>query len=130
MNAVTRSPEGEDHFRNVQVQVLKGKMQKESIPADRMYAFIVSNAPLFRFFATHLPDELTNLWDTANTDEGSRIKLEEQYEHLRQQMQRVFEQYFDADTQTALTEAAENGDIATAERILETHSLMLGRTEE
>ncbi len=130
MNAVTRNSDSEAHFREVQVLVLEDEMLKDGVQKDHMYAFIMSNAPLFRFFATHLPEELKNIWDNANTDEASRIELESQYEELRRQMQLVFAQHFDAETQTALTEAAECGDITTAERILEAHFQLIGRTEE
>ena len=129
MNAVTRGG-GEEHFREVQNQVIGDEVQREGIPEERLYAFILDNAPLFRFFATHLPEELGPVWDTATTDEMARAKLEDRYSALRTQIKTIFEQRFDADTQSALTDASENGDIATAERILEAHFALLGRTEE
>jgi hypothetical protein len=129
MNAVTRTG-GEEHFMEVQNQVIGDELQKENITEENTYAFILDNAPIFRFFATHLPDELGGLWDAASTDERARIMLGEEYKNLRGALKNVFEQQFDADTQTALTDAAESGDIATAERILEAHIALAGRSEE
>ncbi len=129
MNAVTRMG-GEEHYMDVQSQVIQNEIEREGIPEERLYAFIIDNAPLFRFFATHLPEELGELWDNADTDENARAKLEERYKALRTQVKEIFEQRFDADTQSALTDAAEGGDIATAERILEAHLALAGRTEE
>ncbi len=129
MNAVTRTG-GEEHYMDVQNQVLSGVITKEGVPEERLYAFIMDNGPLFRFFATHLPDELSEHWDVANTDEVSRAKLDAQYKDLRARVKQIFEQRLDADTQTALSDAAENGDIATAERILEAHIALMGRIEE
>ena len=129
MNAVTRGG-GEEHFRDVQNQVMLDEVAREGIPEERLYAFILDNAPLFRYFATHLPEELGPAWDTATTDEDARAKLEERYSALRSQIKTIFEQRFDADTQSALTDASENGDVATAERILEAHLALAGRSEE
>lgn len=131
MNAVTRMGEaGEQHFKEVQHEVLSDASQKEGVPEEKTYAFIIDNAPLFRFFATHLPDELAQIYDTARISAQSRQALEECYEQLREEIRQVFAQQFDADTQTALVDAAENGDIATAERILEVHFALAQRTDE
>ena len=121
---------GEQHFKEVQNKVLCDESEKEGVPEEKTYAFIIDNAPLFRFFATHLPDELARIYDTADTSGESRAALEEHYEQLRGVIREVFAQQFDADTQTALTDAAENGDIATAERILEVHFALTKYTEE
>lgn len=131
MNAITKTGEGgEQHFKDVQNEVMSDEIKKEGVPEDKIYAFIIDNAPLFRFFVTHLPDELAQLYGAADTDEKSRTELEERYENLRAQVKQIFEQRFDADTQTALTDAVENGDITTAERILEANLNAAGRTEE
>lgn len=131
MNAVTRSG-GEEHFMEVQREVMGDQIEKEGVAEENVYAFILSNAPLFRFFATHFPDddELGRSWDAADVDKIPRDKLGEQYAILRDKIKEIFEQQFDADTQTALTEAVENGDIGTAERILEAHLALAGRKEE
>lgn len=129
MNAVTRKG-GEGHFLDVQNIVMEDGIRKEGVPDERTYAFIIDNAPLFRFFATRLPDELGVPWDNADTNSEARGTIEIQYEMLRTGIKRIFEQQFDADTQSALTEAAESGNIALAERILEAHALLIGRTEE
>jgi hypothetical protein len=131
MNAVTRMGEaGEQHFKGVQNEVLSDELKKEGVPEEKTYSFIIDHAPLFRFFATHLPDEMVQTYDTANKNEESRKALEEGYEQLCGEIKRVFAQHFDADTQTALADAAENGDIAVAERILEVHFTLAKRTEE
>lgn len=131
MNAVTRMGDaGEQHFKEVQSEVLNDESQKEGVPEEKTYAFIIDNAPLFRFFATHLPDELAHIYDTADMSAESLMALEKHYEQLRREIKEVFAQQFDADTQTALADAAENGNIATAERILEVHFALAKRTEE
>ncbi len=130
MNAVTRETGGEEHFMEIQQHVIEDEALREHIPDSQLLSFVLGHAPFFRYFATHLPDELASLWSAADTDEEARRKIEEQYDALRTELNRIFEQQFDQETQTALTDAAESGDYETFAKILEIHLARGMRTEE
>jgi oligoendopeptidase F len=118
---------GQEHFMELQASVFDDEIHKEGV-TDVM-GFITEHAPLFRFFATHLPDDLKESWDKADTNTHETQKLESQYERFYTEVRESLSE-MDPDVRTALTEAAEEGDIDTASRILEAHLSRTTRTEE
>ena len=109
----------EEHFLHVQSDVLDHTFQNESAGADPI-RFIIEHAPLFRHFATHLPKDLEKSWGNAKKSGEAQKKIEERYGEFAREIENSIE-VMDPDARTALTEAAERGDILGASRILEAH---------
>lgn len=105
------------HFLRVQRSVFKHMMMKEGISDVRK--FIIDNAHLFRYFATHLPDNLMDSWEHAEQNEDAHEKLEAQYEIFQKQVLEHIEN-LDPEIQQGLAEAINDSDVDTTAYILET----------
>ena len=127
MDNAIESRGGQDHFMQVQASVFNGEIRKEGV--TNVMGFIVEHAPLFRYFATHLPDDLRESWEKAGTSIAEVSKLEAQYERFYAEIQASLAQ-MDPDVRTALSDAAEQGDVDLATKILDAHLARSFRTEE
>ncbi len=127
MHNAIESGGSQEHYMDLQSTVFGHEIQKEGV-TDVM-SFITEHAPLFRYFATHLPDDLKESWNKAGTSKKDVERLEAQYERFNAEIQASLEQ-LDPDVRTALTEAAETGDVDMATKILDAHLARSFRTEE
>ena len=92
-------------------------MSKEGVSDVR--SFIIDNAHLFRYFATHLPDDLMDSWEHAKDNNEARDKLEAQYEIFQEQVTQYIAQ-LDPEIQQGLADAINDSDVDTTSYILET----------
>lgn len=110
-----------ENILTAQQRVFEDEIKEEHI--ENVFAFIVNNAPLFRYFAEHLPKNLYKVWDAASgelADEAAIKELEDHYEIFRNEIMSALES-LDQDAVTALNEYAEKGDVDGASKILETY---------
>lgn len=111
---------GQQDFTEVQNRVFSDQIEEKNI-TDVM-AFIIENAPLFRFFAEHLPDDLRTAWEGAQNNDESRKLLETHYGAFQDQIHNYIETvltHVDPDTYSALTLAVEEQDVDQVSAILE-----------
>lgn len=113
---------GQDEFVDRQNIIIEGKMIKEGVQSQDLMAFILGNAPLFRFFAEHLPDELASDWANADHDPAARHRLEAAYDDFHARISPFIEEYvaqLDPDAMTELTEAIDDGRIDFVSNLIE-----------
>lgn|GEM_PF-6429975 len=115
-NIPENSESPEEHFLTIQAVVFKDIMKKEGVSDVRN--FITLNAHLFRFFATHLPDDLKESWEDAELDEESQKRLEAQYEAFHSRVD-AFIANLDPEIQQNLTDAVTRGNVNETSVILE-----------
>ena len=111
---------GSKNFYDVQNLVLEDRIKEQGV-TDVM-KFIIENAPLFRFFAEHLPEDLRVAWNSAETDTDARAKLEEHYGAFHSRITDYIETFIatlDPDTFTALNDAVEEEDVDKVSAILD-----------
>ena len=120
-----------DQTLEIQASVFNDEVEKEQHEhgAVNIVAFIVENAPLFRYFAEHLPDTLRESWEKALEDKQSMKAIETEYETFRRNVEEVLSN-MDPETMTELVDAAERGDVDEASRIIETYLHTRERTAE
>jgi hypothetical protein len=111
---------GQEDFAEVQNRVFSDQIEEKNV-TDVM-AFIIENAPLFRFFAEHLPDDLRAAWENIQSTDESRKLLETHYGAFHDQIHDYIETVLtqvDPETYTALTLAVEEQNIDQVSSILE-----------
>ena len=104
-----------------QTRVFQHEQQEKNI--ENIFSFIIANGALFRYFSQHLPKELTKVWDAASTEEENISAVKElgsHYETFREEIRATLEA-LDPEVMTALSDAAENGEVDTAYKILQTY---------
>lgn len=124
-------PPDPDSFMEMQSTVFGDEVtssEEKNGPINIM-TFIVENAPLFRYFAEHLPKELSEDWRNALKDKHSLEKIETEYANFRSAVEKTLGD-MDPELFTEFTSATERGDVDEASRILETHFLQQDREEE
>lgn len=111
---------GQQDFTEVQNRVFSDQIEEKNI--TDVIAYIIENAPLFRFFAEHLPDHLRTAWEGVDNDNDSRKLLETHYGAFQDQIHNYIEtvlRQLDPETYTALTIAVDEQNIDQVSVILE-----------
>lgn len=89
---------------------------------QKMFAFIVENAPIFRLFTENLTPEVRAIWDRyAKGDRAALSELESYYDLFRKELE-DFIFRTDPDAMTALAQAIEEGNVELATTILEANA--------
>lgn len=121
--------EREEHFLRAQHAVFGEMLDGAHASPRKELEFIISNAPLFRYFGEHLPGELGRMWLAVPESDVARAYITKHYERFAREIFRLIET-MDPDAQTALTEAVEAGDGDKVSRILETNAAIVDRRDE
>lgn len=106
---------------DAQQRVFEKEIEKKHI--EDIFAFIINNGALFRYFAERLPKNLYKVWDEASSEVVNKRAVEElgdHYEVFRREILSAFES-IDPESVTAFTEAVEKGDVDGASKILEAY---------
>ena len=127
MHNAIESGGGQEHYMQVQSSVFEDEIENEGV--TDVVSFITLHAPLFRYFATHLPDDLKESWDKASINKNEARKLEAQYRRFHTDVRESLSQ-LDPEALTALTIVAKEGDVDMASRILNEYLARKGRIEE
>jgi len=121
---------GQQEFTEVQNRIFSNQIEEKNI-TDVM-AFIIENAPLFRFFAEHLPDHLRAAWENAQENDESRKLLETHYGAFQAEIHNYIETVLtqlDPETYTALTHAVDEQNVDQVSVILEKCSDLYNSTQ-
>ncbi len=124
-------PPDPDSFLEMQSTVFGDEVtnnERKNGPTNTM-TFIVENAPLFRYFAEHLPNELSEDWKKALGDKHSLERIEAEYAKFRDAVEKTLGD-MDPELFDEFIAATERADVDEASRILETHFQQQNRTEE
>ena len=127
MNAITEN--GEEEFLERQAPLLEDMVEQNKIPNGRIISYIMEQAPFLRLFVANLPDDLKECWERAEKDEEARAEVEKRYEEFRNSIGTLIAGRFDPETETALMDAIETGNVKTANSILEAHITLSEETK-
>lgn len=115
-----------ESFLGAQSNVLDREREEKKIKMEHMMSFIISNAPLFRYFAEHLPKDLYKVWDAAakdketNNNQAAIEELSQHYDSFREGIMSTLE-FLDPETVSALSDAVDNADVEGASTILKAY---------
>lgn len=114
-------PPDPNSFMEIQSTVFGDAVSSEQKEGSiDVVSFIVENAPLFRYFAEHLPEELDADWGNALKDEHSLEKIEAAYAIFRTKVEEILST-MDPELYNELIAAIERGGVDEASLIFETH---------
>lgn len=114
-------------FLEIQNQVFADDVEQHK--ETSVISFITENAPLFRYFSTHLPKDLEHSWKDALRDPRALKEVESRYEQFRSDIENTLSD-MDPETMTELMNATDRGDVDEASRILENYFAIKESAEE